>query len=123
MTREEAIKYGIEWLKDEYLDAKDGAFIKIALESLEQEPCEDTISRQAVKEQMIKYGFHAPDMTVTEFVEDLLPVTPQRKTAYWIKRPNDFRCSKCLIVHSHTSIFCPSCGARMVDPQERSEQE
>jgi hypothetical protein len=27
-----------------------------------------------VKEQMIKYGFHAPDMTVTEFAEDLLPV-------------------------------------------------
>lgn len=32
---------------------------------------QDLISRQAVKEQMIKYGFHAPDMTVTEFVEDL----------------------------------------------------
>ena len=30
------------------------------------------ISRKAVKEQMIKYGFHAPDMTVTEFVEDML---------------------------------------------------
>ena len=38
MTREEAIKYGVEWLKDEYLDAKDEAFIKIALEALEQEP-------------------------------------------------------------------------------------
>lgn len=36
----------------------------------EQEPC-DTVSREAVKEQMIKYGFHSPDMTVTEFVEDL----------------------------------------------------
>ena len=32
----------------------------------------DLISRKAVKEQMIKYGFHAPDMTVTEFVEDIL---------------------------------------------------
>lgn len=41
---------------------------------------EDLISRQAVKEQMIKYGFHAPDMTVTEFVEDLLPsVQPKQK--------------------------------------------
>ena len=38
------------------------------------------ISRQAVKEQMIKYGFNAPDMTVTEFVEDLPPVKPQPKT-------------------------------------------
>jgi hypothetical protein len=35
--------------------------------------CEDCTSKQAVKKQMIKYGFHAPDMTVTEFVEDLLP--------------------------------------------------
>lgn len=38
-----------------------------------------TISRQELKAQMIKYGFHAPDMTVSEFVEDLLPVTPKRK--------------------------------------------
>ena len=37
----------------------------------------DLIDRQVVKEQMIKYGFHAPDMTVTEFVEDLPPVNPQ----------------------------------------------
>ena len=37
----------------------------------------DLISRKAVKEQMIKYGFHAPDMTVTEFVEDILPVYSQ----------------------------------------------
>lgn len=35
------------------------------------EPCEDAVSKQMVKEQMIKYGFHTPDMTVTEFVEDL----------------------------------------------------
>lgn len=37
----------------------------------------DSISRQMVKEQMIKYGFHAPDMTVTEFVEDLPSIKPQ----------------------------------------------
>ena len=48
--------------------------LDMAIQALEQEPCEDAISRQAVKEQMIKYGFHAPDMTVTEFVEDLPPV-------------------------------------------------
>ena len=41
----------------------------------------DLTSRQVVKEQMIKYGFHAPDMTVTEFVEDLPSVKP--KTGYW----------------------------------------
>ena len=41
---------------------------------LYKDPCEDAVSRQAVKEQMIKYGFHALDMTVTEFVQDLPPV-------------------------------------------------
>lgn len=41
---------------------------------------EDAVSRRVVKEQMIKYGFRAPDMTVTEFVEDELPsVQPMRK--------------------------------------------
>lgn len=41
------------------------------LPSVNPQPCDDAVSRQAVKEQMIKYGFHAPNMTVTEFVEDL----------------------------------------------------
>lgn len=31
-----------------------------------------TISRQVIKELMLKYGFTASDMTVTEFVEDIL---------------------------------------------------
>lgn len=34
---------------------------------------EDCVSRQMVKKGMIKYGFRAPDMTVTEFIEDELP--------------------------------------------------
>lgn len=38
---------------------------------------DNCVSRQAVKEGTIKYGFRAPDMTVTEFIEDELPpVTP-----------------------------------------------
>ena len=36
MTKAEAIKYGTAWLKDEYLDAKDYAFLKIALEALDK---------------------------------------------------------------------------------------
>lgn len=44
----------------------------------EIEPCEDSVSRVDVKEQMIKYGFNAPDMTVIEFVENLPSVTPQQ---------------------------------------------
>lgn len=43
-----------------------------------EQPSEDCVKREDVKSGMIKYGFLAPDMTVTEFVEDCLPsVTPQ----------------------------------------------
>ncbi len=50
--------------------------------SLKPVPCKDCVSRQAVHDGMIKYGFHAFDMTITEFVEDVLPpVTP---TTNWI---------------------------------------
>jgi hypothetical protein len=33
----------------------------------------DYISRETIKDAMLRYGFKAPDMTVTEFVEDELP--------------------------------------------------
>lgn len=36
----------------------------------------DLISRNAVRDGMMKYGFQAPDMTVHEFVEDELPSVP-----------------------------------------------
>lgn len=94
MTREEAI----ERLKN-YTQYRCGGVdlvaLNMAIQALESqprflvhsdgeieqiiEPCGDAISRQVVKEQMLKYGFHAPDMTVTEFVEDLPPVLPKRE--------------------------------------------
>lgn len=47
-----------------------------------EEQAIDCVSRQVVKEGMIKYGFHAPDMTVTEFIEDELPpVIPKVPTS------------------------------------------
>lgn len=94
---------------------------------LEQETCEDCVSREAVHDGMIKYGFHAPDMTITEFVEDILPsVTPTRKKGEWIKigqsfiNPNKFLCYSCSEcgfgakdIVSNYFKFCPNCGAEM----------
>ena len=83
MTKEEA-KEILEEVKDlddsmyQYISAYEEA-LDMAIKALSQEPCEDAVSRQAVKEQMIKYGFHAPDMTVTEFIEDLPSVLPKRE--------------------------------------------
>lgn len=88
------------------------------------QPCEDCVSRADVKEQMLKYGFNAPDMTVTEFVEDCLqPVTPQPKMGRWIAdvdrwgdivtTVNGYRCSECNTFDTDKDNYCPNCGAKM----------
>ena len=118
-TRQGA-KYAIETLpsvtptsediKEAYLKGYDYG-VKDWFKSKTQ-PCEDCVSRADVKEQMLKYGFNAPDMTVTEFVEDCLPsVTPQPKKGKWI----GCKCSKCNyeVMGWNKNNFCPNCGAEM----------
>lgn len=88
-------------------------------EALKQQPCDNCIIRQVVKEQMIKYGFNAPDMTVTEFVESLPPVIPQPKIGRWWERntyPQESRswdCSECQEIVFEKTNYCPNCGAKM----------
>ena len=79
---------------------------------------DDAVSRQAVKEQMIKYGFHAPDMTVTEFVEDLPPVNSQPKTGHWIFHEIKdtmrwYECDQCGAEAVKKYDYCHGCGAKM----------
>lgn len=47
--------------------------------------------------------------------------TTKEQTGYWMIGPYGFKCSKCLIVHKHNSIYCPSCGTRMVESPESEE--
>lgn len=90
--------------------------------------------RKVVKGQMIKYGFKAPDMTVTEFVEDCLPsVTPTRPTGKWIEKEDYnldtyYECSECgadyciegdILIHK----YCPNCGCEMTEKMTESEDE
>lgn len=87
----------------------------------------NAVSRQTVKEQMIKYGFLAPDMTVTEFVEDLPSVNPIRAHGKWIEEKHGYRCNKCNRYYKgEWSIknnammphkYCPNCGADMREVQ------
>lgn len=80
----------------------------------EEQPCGDAISRQAVKEQMIKYGFHASDMTVTEFVETL-PTVSTKKTGHWGK---EGECPFCGYFRKwEDDNFCGNCGAKMVESE------
>lgn len=84
---------------------------------IEAQPSEDCVSREAVKEQMIKYGFKAPDMTVTEFVEDCLPsVTPQPEKGKWTRDLRmwftRFSCSNCGKFCDFDYFCCPYCGQK-----------
>ena len=99
-----------------------------------QEPCDDVVSRQAV----LKLKHHKPeygDMIYAFDVEQLPSVTQKSKTGHWIKKEDDtcwwYACSECEQEPLKNrwndddvlSAFCPNCGCRMVEPQERSDKE
>ena len=103
MNREEAINmlYGMRAdnlnLDDAYTKDEYDA-LEMAIKALEQEP---------------KTGHWIP-------IQEIIGVD---KEGNEISATVGYKCSKCLIVHPHTSIFCPSCGAKMIEPQERSGKE
>ena len=89
------------------------------------EPSEDCISRQDVKEILMKYEKFYDDRCetyisdVTEIesaIEDLPSVTPQRTKGKWIDVNGDkslFECSKCGDkVCCANNNYCPNCGEK-----------
>ena len=92
----------------------------------EYDPSADLISREETLTAFADYVGSGMSMNDFDALWDIVAKMPSvnpTKTGHWIKRPQGFKCSKCLIIHSHTSIFCPSCGAKMFEPQERSDKE
>ena len=91
--------------------------LDMAIQALEQEPCEDAISRKSMLDY-IKY-LHG-EMPEEEFVKALPSVTPARKKGHWIDHSDEgfVECSECgsctncdgNIADLH---FCFSCGAEM----------
>lgn len=66
----------------------------------------DYISRETIKDAMLRYGFKAPDMTVTEFVEDELPaadVEPVRHGNWNIRLADE----------STLCLECSICGRKV----------
>lgn len=113
---------------DELNDALD-----VAIKALEQQSCEDCISREAVKDMLDARGIKAV-MTFDHFKEllDKLPsVTPQPKIGHWIEKDGFdgdtyYDCSECgesfcLIDGTPTDNlynYCPNCGAKMTESEE-----
>ena len=146
MTKEEAIKYfqgKIEWAKQKcypYISKEEVEIFETAIEALKREPCEDAISRQAVR-HILNHEVQVPIKVWKKLyilVDDLPSVNPQEKTGHWItwkEAENEiasetrFECSVCHDAAQTLcngldllSPYCPNCGARMVE-QERSDKE
>ena len=89
---------------------------------IEQEPCDDAISRQATVEFLekhaetyedvrVKMGFKASASLINNR-NNLPPVQPKPKTGHWI----DGKCSGCgcgSMLGLCIENYCPNCGAKM----------
>lgn len=92
------------------------------------------VIKREIAEKMRYYGFRAPDMTVTEFVEDFLTAADVKPVKHgkweWHEDDYEYECSACgcrfdydktfeLFDHSFEyASYCPNCGAKMIGDRE-----
>ena len=131
MAREEAIMElkrfsGTTQLR---LSANFWEALNTAIKALDQEPCEDAISKASVFEIMgnlmsIPYDFDRPitEKDVSESMDEiraLPPVTPVRPKGHWINIDKTHsKCDKCGAIFEIVSAngeanYCPNCGCLM----------
>ncbi len=89
---------------------------------LEQQPCEDAISR---KDMLAIFRQSNSLSQAWNGFENLPSVTPKEKTGHWEYvqydgNPNigNLHCSECERIAGFEYNFCPNCGARMVGDTE-----
>lgn len=118
VLQEQIDKYGQEY-DDEGIDA-----LEAAIKALEQEPCEDAISRNAVLMEIDKYlcGVPFDEKGIDIVIKELPPVNPQPKIGHWIIVDDCekfiAKCSVCGRIEDsrmvHKYPYC-HCGAKMKD--------
>lgn len=125
MTREEHIE-NLKAIASDMPSDKCADWIEslmAGVKALEQEPCEDAISRQAVDDAIYDYS-RSCDVNyaqIMEFIDKLPSVTPQPKMGRWVKTIGEngvtsaLRCSECGFEDNRYELFnyCPECGAKM----------
>lgn len=91
--------------------------IKVIIEALEQEPCEDAVSRQAVLDEIDKrFDLAKP---FKQLIKSMPPVTPQQKMGRWAVLKDEYGdviedvCSNCDKNGNRKWAFCPFCGCKM----------
>ena len=109
--------------------------VRLAINALEQDPCTDAISRQAVLMEIDKYlcGVPFEEKGIDEVIKDLPLVIPAEKVGQWIdiqyfKSDDTYyrpKCPFCNTEPKEYSNYCPNCGAKMASPTvaERIDKE
>lgn len=96
---------------------------------LNQQPCEDCISRQEAINCVTLNEFR---YKIVEDIKTLPSITPKEKTGKWYKTGliDKVACSNCksqLWDITRDEVlkykYCPNCGARMIEPQESEDKE
>ncbi len=100
------------------------------IKAIEQQPCEDCISREVVDEyitNLLSGYLYDEERTrledLTTYIWELPSVQPTRPTGKWIdiqyfKNDDTYyrpKCPFCSIEPKEYSNFCPNCGARMAE--------
>ena len=128
MTRDEAISIMnvmVHMLEPQYDTDRIEDAVEMAIKALEQEPCEDAVSRQAVIDTLTKTSGIRGD--ALKALYDLPSVTPQPKIGKWIMSDDGLYrpiCNNCgahpwkgyiPTVEEATEAFkyCPNCGTKM----------
>lgn len=101
---------------------------KMALTALEQEPCEDCLSRKALYSALYE-RFHDEDASnitdvklgvVRDFVKNFPSATPQPKKGHWIDADGDNAiCSCCNRLNHLYGTYCKHCGAKMEEGEQK----
>ena len=105
--------------------------LDVTVEALEQEPCEDCVSRKAVLEYIegsdAELGHSSENEIVCQDIKELPSVTPARKKGKWIDiMVGDMpaqACDQCntfypLAYTGGGHKYCPNCGSFMMEGEE-----
>lgn len=129
MTRKEATRYFKRHIDLYCVTGICREAEEMAIKALEQEPCEDAISRQAALEALEQeeplvwcdgadeIAAHNQWSSDVDTVKNMPSVQPKPKTGHWIKMSVGYGCSECTLATNdygkNMYRYCPNCFTKM----------
>ena len=125
MTRKEAIRK-VEGCLTDYFPMEDYGEVEEIIKALEQQPCEDAISREAVLaiagDSCLDLDNHEDTKAFCDEIKKLPSVVHTQKTGRWMFVDNAHehaRCSECGygsidLLDGKPHNYCPNCGSFMM---------